>query len=216
MAAPAQKAPTCFLAQTTAVRPKPPRVVPGLKGDFPLGCSADRSRGGGKEDRGASYRLVCGTRGRKGRKEGSVGLARQFMATGNNAAVGRQRVLSPSILPPYVGRTPAATTELARLYGPRLTSHSPFLLSGRVVSPVGYPQGNFPTGATTSDRLSALARFGERKGKYNATCFLHIPSKIEIYRTYGSKFVNEGTQMNVINFVTCLLTTENSKGILFE
>lgn len=35
MAAPAQKAPTCFLAQTTAVRLKPPRVVPGLKGVSP-------------------------------------------------------------------------------------------------------------------------------------------------------------------------------------
>lgn len=192
MAAPAQKAPTCFLAQTTAVRPKPPRVVPGLKGVSPSVAPARIGREEAvRKIEEPAIGSSAGLGGEKeGRKEGSVGLARQFMATGNNAAVGRQRVLSPSILPPYVGRTPAAATELARLYGPRLTSHSPFLLSGRVVSPVGYPQGNFPTGATTSDRLSTLARFGERKGKYNATCCLHIPSKIEIYRTYGSKFVN--------------------------
>lgn len=194
MAAPAQKAPTCFLAQTTAVRPKPPRVVPGLKGVSPSVAPARIGREEAVrkiEEPAIGSSAGLGGREKEGRKEGSVGLARQFMATGNNAAVGRQRVLSPSTLPPYVGRTPAAATELARLYSPRLTSHSPFLLSGRVMSPVGSLQGNFLAGATTSDRLSALARFGGRKRKYNATCFLRIPSTIGIYRTYGSKFVNE-------------------------
>lgn len=113
-------------------------VEGGVGGRFRCCTSADRSREEAvRKIEEPAIGASAGLGGEKeGRKEGSAGLARQFMATGNNAAVGRQRVLPSPILPPYVDRTPAVATELARLYGPpRLTSHplfSPPFGSGRV------------------------------------------------------------------------------------
>lgn len=178
-----------FLGANNGGQAKAAKGGSGVEGGFPLSCtSADRSRGGGKEDRGASYRPVCGTRGGGGegkkRKEGRkcgpsetiYGYWKQCCRRPTKGAL----PFHPSTL---CRPNPRSRDGVSRLYGPRLTSHSPFLPSDRIVSPVGPPQGNFPAGATTSDRLSALARFvGKRKRKNNATCFLHIPSIIEIYR----------------------------------
>lgn len=84
MAVSAYETPTCFLAQTTTIagRKHGTVMVPGTKAatNATLAVVAvriGRSGVGGKEDREASHRRVCGLGVRKeGRKEGSAGLAR--------------------------------------------------------------------------------------------------------------------------------------------
>jgi hypothetical protein len=80
---------------------------------------------------------------------------------GNNAAVGRQRVLA-TLRHPVSAKSPSLRDGVSeRLHGPRPTLRR--FRPGRVTR--GPPRGDFATGATTSDRLSTFSRFGGKKIK---------------------------------------------------
>lgn len=123
-------------------------------------CSgADRKLGREQAVRKIEKPAIDAPAGR-GRKEGRKEVraqrgTRQFMAAGNNAAVGRQRVPPPFAAPRRPNPPPPRQSQ---------PDYQVRAAPARVVSP-GPPQGDFAPGATTSDRLSTFSRFvwGEEK-----------------------------------------------------